>query len=189
MESLKRGEALDENSLILSAQKGEKESFQSLISFYYPYVSNFILKLCGNETLCEDITQDTFVKLIRGIEKFNVNGSAAFSTYVIAIARNCYIDYLRRNRQTAVSLEDREITSDENTLDTVVKTMQIEEVSGMLMLLPDEQAEAIRLKYMEQQTLQEIAQRFHCEPKTIKSRIHNGMVKLRLALKGDGTDG
>lgn len=183
------GEALDEDTLILLAQKGEKEAFQSLISFYYPYVSKFLRKLCGNETLSEDLTQDTFVKLIRGIDKFNINGNATFSTYVITIAKNCYIDYIRKKRQITVSLEEQEIASSENPLNTVTDVVQMEEVLQALECLPPEQALAIKLKYLEQRTLQEIALRFHCEPKTIKSRIHNGIVKLRKALEGGTVDG
>lgn len=179
---------MDEYALILSAQKGKKEAFQSLISFYYPYVSKFLLKLCGDETLCEDLTQDAFLKLIRGIENFNVHGKAAFSTYMITIAKNCYIDYLRKNRQLTVSLEDQELISEESIQDNVQGAMQMDELLQKLERLPSEQALAIKLKYFEQQSLQEIAQYFHCEPQTVKSRIHNGIVKLRQAAKGGAAD-
>lgn len=177
---------MDEDALILSAQKGEKEAFQSLILFYYPYVSKFLLKLCGNEALCEDLTQDAFLKLIRGIENFNVHGKAAFSTYMMTIAKNCYIDYLRKNRQFTVSLDDQELISEENIQDKVLGAMQMDELMQKLEHLSPEQAAAIKLKYFEEQSLQEIARRFQCEPKTIKSRIHNGIVKLRQAAKGGG---
>lgn len=52
--------------------------------------------------------------------------------------------------------------------------------------LPDEQKIAIKLKYLEGLTLKEIGMELDLEPKTVKSRIHNGMVRLRrLAGKGD----
>lgn len=176
---------MDEKSLILSAQKGEKEAFQSLISRYYPYVSKFLMKLCRNEIIYEDLTQDTFVKLIRGIENFDVHGKAAFATYVIAIAKNCYIDYLRRNTQVCLNVDQQEIESTASITDVVENSMQMEEVLKALELLPPEQSIAIKLKYLEEQTLEEIAKKFYCEPKTIKSRIHNGISKLRQTLKGD----
>lgn len=179
---------MDEYSLIISAQKGEKEAFQSLIVYYYPYVSKFLCGTSGNETLSEDLTQDTFIKLIRGIEKFDVHGSAAFATYVMTIAKNCYIDYLRRNKQIYIDIEEQEIESGFNLQDIVIDKMQTDQVFKILNKLPPEQAEAIKLKYLEQRTLCEIAQRFHCEPKTIKSRIHNGIIKLRQALKGDSNE-
>ena len=176
---------MDELSLIVSAQKGEKEAFQSLITFYYPYVSKFILKVCGDVTLSEDLTQDTFLKLVRGIEKFDVHGKASFSTWVITIAKNCYLDHLRRNKREVLSLEEQDVSSLFSVQDVVLDRLRTDEILKALESLPPEQAAAIRLKYLEQLTLQEIARRFSCEPKTVKSRIHNGMVRLRKMLRGD----
>ncbi len=176
---------MDEYSLILSAQNGEKEAFQSLITFYYPYVSKFLLKMCNNTVLSEDLTQDTFLKLVQGIDKFDIYGKASFSTWVITIAKNCYLDHLRRNKQEMISIEEQDIASQFNLQDVVLNHLQADEILKALESLPPEQATAIRLKYIEQQTLEEIAQRFSCKPKTVKSRIHNGMVKLRKMLKGD----
>ncbi|MEI6578758.1 MAG: RNA polymerase sigma factor [Eubacteriales bacterium] len=176
---------MDEYSLIILAQKGEKEAFQSLITFYYPYVSKFLLKMCGSKELSEDLTQDTFLKLIRGIENYDSGGKAAFATYLMAIAKNCYIDHLRRNRQSTFSLDEQELISTINLQDTVLDKLQMEEVLKTLNRLPPEQATAIKLKYLEQQTLQEIALKFNSKPKKIKSRIHNGTVKLRQMLNGE----
>ncbi len=175
---------MDEHQLILSAQRGEKKALQSLIAMYYPYVSNFLLKLCGDETVSQDLTQDTFLKLIQRIDQFDIHGKAAFSTYVMAIAKNCYIDYWRHSKKTMLCLEEESILDDSDLQEKVLDRMQAEEVLKILDRFPPEQAAAIRLKYLEQQTLQEIALRFGCEPKTVKSRIHNGMVKLREILKG-----
>lgn len=73
--------------------------------------------------------------------------------------------------------------------DAVFNHLQVDEMLKSLESLPPEQAAAIQLKYLEQQTLQEIAQQLSCEPKTVKSRIHNGMVRLRKMLKGDSYHG
>lgn len=176
---------MDEYSLIRLAQKGDRDAFQSLIALYYPYVSRFLTKLCGNEVLSEDLTQETFLKLIRGIDGFVLNGKASFSTWVMAIAKNCYLDSLRRTKRVIISLEEQEAIADLNVQDIVLDRLQAEEILNALEQLPPEQAIPIKLKYMEQQTLEEIAQQFSCEPKTVKSRIHNGMVRLRKMLKGD----
>lgn len=120
---------MDELSLIVSVQKGEKEAFQSLITFYHPYVSKFLLKMCSDVTLSEDLTQDTFLKLVRGIDKFDIYGKASFSTWVMTIAKNCYIDHLRRNKQEVLSLEeqDRGVSSQFNVQDTALNNLQINE--------------------------------------------------------------
>ncbi len=67
---------MDERQLILSCQKGEKEAFNEFIRLYYPYVSKFLFKLTINETLSEDLMQDTFIRLIRGINSYDAGGEA-----------------------------------------------------------------------------------------------------------------
>ncbi|WP_367997702.1 MULTISPECIES: RNA polymerase sigma factor [Ruminococcus] len=57
--------------------------------------------------------------------------------------------------------------------------LQYQELQAAIDTLPPEQGLAIRLKYVEDMTLQEIAAQFGVQPKAIKSRIHDGTVKLR----------
>lgn len=90
---------MKDNRLIKKCQEGEKEAFQELISKYHTYVYKFLIRITGDEYLAEDLTQETFIKLIRNIEKFDIYGKASLSTYIITISRNCYIDYLRKQKK------------------------------------------------------------------------------------------
>lgn len=189
MYSKEGGDNLDELKLIKSAQNGEKKAFNDLIENYYPYVSKFILKLCSDETISKDLTQETFLKLVRSIDKFDLSGKASFATYVMTIAKNCYIDYLRRNKyiynNSSEPFDFDKIQSSNDTFDR----LEFDEVLKAVEALPVEQGLAIKLKYLEGMTLREIAKMHNTEEKTVKSRIHNGIVKLRKALKGDELNG
>jgi len=165
--------------LILSCQKGQKKAFNKLIRLYYPYVSKFLRKLTMDEKLSEDLVQETFVKLIRGIDRYDVNGEASFSSYLMAIAKNCYFDYMRKNMKTLISIDDFEIADRMLPEDRLLNRIEMAKIMREIDSLPYEQGEAIRLKYLERYTLQEIAEKFSTESKTIKSRIHSGMSKLR----------
>lgn len=175
---------LGDYKLILLAQSGNKAAFQSLISDYYPYVSRFLLKLTGNEHAAEDLTQETFLRVVRSIDRYDVYGKASFSTYVMTIAKRLYIDDLRKKKIVPVDISDLDVDSGQDVERFVLKGLQIDEALKQLENLPPDQAVAIKMKYLEQKTLDEIAQRLHTQPKTVKSRIHNGMVKLRLAFTG-----
>ena len=177
---------MNDVKLILACQKGEKQAFNELISLYYPYVSKFLLKITTNDSICEDLVQDTFIKLIRNIDKFDVDGEASFGTYLITIAKHCYLDYLRRNKNIMLSIDDQEITDSLSIEDKVLDHLEATEVLKAIESLPWEQAQAIKLKYLEELTLQEIADRLNTQPKTIKSRIHDGMVKLRKSISKGG---
>lgn len=182
---------MNDIKLVQACQRGEKQAFDELITLYYPYVTKFLYKLTLNETLNDDLVQDTFVKLIRNIDKFDIHGKAAFATYLMTIAKNCYLDYLRKNRNYQFqSLEDQDIEDAFKVEDKVLNNLEYDELMKEIENLPWEQGQAIKLKYVEELTLQEIAEIFHTQPKTIKSRIHEGVVKLRkLMNKGEEKNG
>ena len=173
---------MNEKSIIKSCQRGDRQAFDELIRLYYDYVSGFLLKNTMDESLSEDLTQETFLKMIKNIEKFDPGGSASFGTWLITIAKNCYIDHLRRNRVCIEDIDSLPLEDDNNVADEVERKIQYEKVMAAMETLPPEQALAIRLKYVEDMTLAQIAERFGVQPKTIKSRIHDGTVKLRKML-------
>lgn len=170
---------MNEKALVKASQNGDRQAFEELIRMFYPYVSKFLLKTTCDEYLSEDLTQETFLKMIRSIEKYDLNGSAGFGTWLVTIARNCYIDYLRRNRIELEDIDELQLDDSYDMASGVLQRLQYEEVQKALETLPREQALAIRLKYEQDMTLAEIAERFGVPSKTIKSRIHDGTAKLR----------
>jgi RNA polymerase sigma-70 factor (ECF subfamily) len=178
---------MEDNELIYRCQSGEKIAFQELISKYHPYVFKFLVKLTENEYLAEDLTQDVFVKIIRNIDKFDIHGKAKFSTYTVTIAKNSFIDYLRKEKKYLLSQSFEDISSleafasgfEESLLDRVY----VENIMERLENLTDEQKIVIKLKYLENLTLKEIGEMLELEPKTVKSRIHNAITKLRKMLE------
>lgn len=90
---------VNEKEIIKQCQNGDKAAFDTLIRSFYPYVTKYLLKLTHDEDLTEDLTQDVFLKVIRTIEEYKTGGNASFSTYIITIAKNTFIDYLRNYMQ------------------------------------------------------------------------------------------
>ncbi len=174
---------MKDNALIKRCQKGEKQAFDELIRLYYPYVSGFLIKTTKDEILAEDLTQDVFLKMIQNIEKFNLSGKANLGTWLITIAKNCYIDHLRRNRIYLENIDEVPIADNRSLSDDIDQKLQYEELLNAIDNLPHEQGIAIRLKYEKDLTLAEIAKRFGVQSKTIKSRIHDGKAKLRKLFK------
>lgn len=174
---------MKDNALIKRCQKGENQAFDELIRLYYPYVSGFLIKTTKDEIMAEDLTQDVFLKMIQNIEKFNLSGNANLGTWLITIAKNCYIDHLRRNRIYLENIDEVPIADNRSLSDDIDQKLQYEELLNAIDNLPPEQGIAIRLKYEEDLTLTEIAKRFGVQSKTIKSRIHDGKAKLRKLFK------
>lgn len=164
---------MDEHNLIKRCQQGDKEAFQLLISQYHPFVYKFLIRTTDNEQTAEDLTQETFLKVIRNIEKFDTMGQAKFSTYVITIAKNAYIDYLRKEKKFRYNIPFPENFNVEDSSvhveDTIVDKLYGQGILTDLEDLPEEQRIVIKLKYIEGLTLKEIGDQLELEPKTVKA--------------------
>ena len=176
---------MNDIKLILKCQKGEKEAFNELITKYYPYVSKFLIKLTINEELAQDLVQETSLKVITNIDKFDTKASAKFSTYLMKIAKNTYLDYLKKDKKISYSLDLEEI-SDSGFEDKVADEEELNILLKEIDKLPYEQAQAIKLKYLEEYSLKEIADKMETQTKTIKSRIYEGKEKIKRKLKNGG---
>ena len=102
----KEEETVNETQLIRRCQRGDRQAFETLIRQYYDYVSGFLLKATQYALLAQDLTQETFLKMIRSIETFDCNGAAGMGTWLVTIAKNCYVDYLRKNRIVLEDVDD-----------------------------------------------------------------------------------
>ena len=87
------------------------EDFDQIYADYYSEVYKFVLSLCQNHSLAEEITQESFFKALKSIDSFN--GNCKISTWLCKIARNTLFSYTKKhNRQVDCPLDI--ILSDEN---------------------------------------------------------------------------
>lgn len=179
---------MEDNELIKKCKQGEEEAFHQLIIKYHPYVYKFLCRISEDEILAEDLTQETFINIIRNINKFDIKGKAKFSTYLLTISKNCYIDHYRREkkRNGDVPIDHiNDVYNDQRNIEDVIEDKLLTEaILENMSNLSMEQQMVIRMKYIEDLTLKEIGDQLQLEAKTVKSRIHNGMVKLRKMMQG-----
>ena len=64
---------------------------------YSMLVYNYLKSLCNNCDIAEELTQETFYKAIKGIDKFN--NECKVSTWLCKIAKNTWIDFLRKKEK------------------------------------------------------------------------------------------
>ena len=58
---------MNELKVLKQCQNGNKQAFNELITFYYPFVYKFLLKITNKNDVAEDMTHETFLKLIKNI--------------------------------------------------------------------------------------------------------------------------
>jgi RNA polymerase sigma-70 factor (ECF subfamily) len=92
---------LDCNALIELAKKGQKSAFTQLVKMYYGTVMYYLMGMNIRHADAEDIAQEAFINAFRKIEQVNTSGS--FVGWLLRIARNQFIDKLRREKKLDIS--------------------------------------------------------------------------------------
>lgn len=75
----------------------QTSEFESVYEDYFSDVFKYILSLCQNEAVAEEITQETFFKAMRNIDRFD--GSCKLYVWLCQIAKNTYFSYYKRERR------------------------------------------------------------------------------------------
>lgn len=80
----------------------EKEAFEKLYQAYYMRVYSYVMALAGKSHMAEEITQETFYKAFTTSASFR--GEANAVTWLCSIARNLFVDEMRRQAKRAVPM-------------------------------------------------------------------------------------
>lgn len=177
----KRGMIMEANDMT-RARDGDEESLARLLKDNYAFVMKYVWKMCGDEQLAYDVTQDTLIKAVQKIDQYR--GTSKFSTWLIQIATHTYID-ARRKQQRNEKLEQQE--KERIQLQT---TKQLPEewydVQEALWNLEEKYRIPVLLKHYYGFEYKEIAKMTKSRTGTVKSRVHYGMEKLRKELNEHG---
>lgn len=171
----------------MSIFKEERE--QKFISVYHSYVSEIYqyvyLRTGMNKALAEDITQDIFVDVYRGMSGFK--GLSSERTWVFKIARNKLNDFYRKQyspKFEVVEIDDymTEYLEDpsQDIQELLIKSFEREKVRACLHGLPEQYRIVLILKYIDEKTVKEIASIVEKSPKAIESilqRAKNAFIK------------
>ena len=77
----------NDSTLIYRAQAGDEGAFVDLIRAYHPFVYTIVIAIVNNPQDAEEIVQDTFLNVYRGLAQYE--DRAKFKTWLAEIARNC----------------------------------------------------------------------------------------------------
>lgn len=135
-------------------------SFELIYEMYFERVYKYLLKLSGNQHIAEDITSETFIKAMANAKSFQ--GKSDISTWLISIAKNCYISYLRKNDKN-VDLESLPIYFLSHEDDTDFRLIDREDVNNIYSILhslKDPYKEVFMLRVLGQVSFKEIGEIF-----------------------------
>lgn len=156
-----------------------------MVQKYQSPVRRFFLNLtCGDSELSDDLAQDTFIKAYTNIANFK--NLSSFSTWLYRIAYNVFYDYIRSRKETT-DLDAREVDAVNSTEQVNVGEQM--DVYQSLRTLKEIERTCITLFYMEDVSIEKIAEITGCPVGTVKSHLSRAKDKLAIYLKQNGYDG
>ncbi len=183
---------MSDEDLMSQFQAGTVEAFDILVSRYKDPLTNYIYRFLGDMKECEDLLQETFLRVYRN--RHSYRRIAKFSTWLYTIAGNlARSEYRKRKRRKLYSLqsvnrddEEYEVEIPDETFspDTHTEgTIQDHYIQEALKQIPDEFREVVVLRDVQQLSYEEIADITGLPMGTVKSRINRGRTKLQALLK------
>ena len=88
---------LSDEQLVKFFQKGDKQHFKILYQRYYQTIVNFLYQNIRDPEMAEELAQETFLKAYKGLDVFK--GKSSFKNWLYTIARNKFVDYLRKKQR------------------------------------------------------------------------------------------
>ena len=196
--SEKRTNITDDAALVKLCRQGDSAAMERLIIKYQNRIYNVILKICADRDDAAELTQETFVKVIENIKRFE--GRSSFYTWAFRIAVNLTLNYCRRNAKLALKSLDaeeeqynsqarqvlREFLSDDSSPDpeAIAQNKELYEIAvKALMKLDDAHRTVVVLRDIEGMSYARIAEVLDVELGTVRSRLSRARGKLRQILE------
>lgn len=181
--------ARNEEELIAAAIAGDHRAFEQLVKPYLPRFKYTLFDYLKNAHDVDDTLQEVLLRIHRYLPRFD--GRAQFSTWCYTIcanqARTAYTK--KRRRFTDVSLSDDELSAafeamlvSEDTGDAHMEaTQELEKMSAALACVAaqsEKAAEAWQLRYLEQLSTKQAAQKLNCSENAVRSRVFRAQKML-----------
>jgi len=167
-----------ETDEVARLRRGDPAAMAAAVDRYRHRLYRYLLRLVREPASADDLFQQTWLNVMRRIERYD--GRSSFDTWLFAIAHNAAVDLMRR--KTGESLEDTEfrLTSEsENGLGAAMAAERSAIVSSTLAVLPAAYREVLTLRFEEGMKLEEIAEVTHAPLSTVKSRVARALEMMR----------
>ena len=170
----------NENDLILikKIKAGDHYALDKLVESYIPQLLAFFRYLHVPESMLDDMVQDTLIKVINKLDMFDENKK--FSTWLLTIARNLYLDVKRRD--TKLNEIKQEIVSNTSEITNVSPETEIVgkyTVEGLLQNLTSDERLLVELRVFQDASFAEIAELTGELETTLRSRFFRILNRLR----------
>ncbi|WP_334076192.1 MULTISPECIES: RNA polymerase sigma factor [Paenibacillus] len=164
--------------------QGEQEAFELLVTRYHGPLLSYITQQLGDRAKAEDLVQETFIRLIRHLER---NGALdQLRPWLYKVALNLCRDYWRsasfRSEYAAADEMPEDTDPSPGAEELLERQEAVEQIAESLAWLPEVQQNIVRMRFFHELKLQEIAEMLEIPLSSVKSHLYGALRKLKRAL-------
>jgi RNA polymerase sigma-70 factor (ECF subfamily) len=173
--------------VLRKAQRGDERAFSLIVRAYEVPVFNYVLRLVGDRSLAEDLTQEVFLRVYQGLPSFSLR--SRFTTWLFQVTKNRVLDELRafeRRPRAVVAIED---IPPLEAVDAPLE--QVEEMDAVWRAIHELNVDlkmALLLRDVVGLSYNEIADSLEITLATVKWRIYKAREEVQLALVREGIE-
>jgi RNA polymerase sigma-70 factor (ECF subfamily) len=170
------------NDILSRVAEGDQVAFGQLYDQIAPRVLGLVRRLLKDFAQSEEVTQEIFLEIWQNATRYDPNKGGA-STWILTMAHRRAVDRIRssqstRDRDTKIGIRDFE-TEYDSVAETVEVTMESERVKKAMSRLTELQRQAVSLAYYGGYSHSEVATMLSVPIGTVKTRLRDGMIRLR----------
>lgn len=170
------------DGLLVLVARGDEGAFARLYDQLAPQVFGLVRRLLRDPAQAEEVTQEVFVELWRTATRYDPSRGSVHS-WALTLAHRRAVDRVR-SEQASSDRERRAAAGNETppydeVVEQVTASLEHEQVRQCLGTLTDLQREAVTLAYYRGYTYREVAELLDANLATVKTRMRDGLVRMR----------
>jgi RNA polymerase sigma-70 factor (ECF subfamily) len=170
-----RNEQVVDELLVMDCQDGSVEALEQLVSRWQKHLWQYAFRLTGDAEAAWDVTQESWLGVIRGLSR--LNDPARFRSWLYRIVTYKADDWIARNAK--VRERRATIKPEEPEEGQWQDREQSDEVQNLMRRLPDQSRNVLTLYYLEGLPIAEVAKVLDIPEGTVKSRLHAARNELK----------
>ncbi len=177
---------LPDSVLVKNYILGDEKSLEILIKRHQSKIYGFIYSKIPDKAVCDDVFQDTFMKVIRTLKSNSYNEEGKFLPWVMRIAHNLTIDHFRKTKKMPMFRETEEfsifsVMSDNSaTIESKMISEQVElDLQKLIEELPEDQKEVLKLRMYQDLSFKEISEITGVSINTALGRMRYAIMNIR----------
>jgi RNA polymerase sigma-70 factor (ECF subfamily) len=171
--------------VLRKAQRGDERAFSIIVRTYEQPVFNYVLRLTGDRSLSEDLTQEVFLRVFQGLPSFSPR--SRFTTWLFQVTKNRVLDELRANERRPRHLVALEDVPPLEVVDAPFERVEaVDAVWRSVRELNVDLKMALLLRDVVGLSYTEIADSLEVTLATVKWRIYKAREEVQLSLAREG---